>query len=162
MCKHLSSSVALLMPCGRHVLTLGSPSLFHVPWCCRRNSRGVRIVANSYGCSTANVNACYSRQFEKAIAAFKAQGGLFIASAGNSGTNNDKVGRCLAHTLLLPDSQLPNLQAIELPRVVGSSCTLSYQAACCCMCCCVKQLAPSGVLPCRWRTTLQTTKLRMC
>jgi hypothetical protein len=51
----------------------------------------VRIVANSYGCSTANVNACYSRQFEKAIAAFKAQGGLFIASAGNSGTNNDKV-----------------------------------------------------------------------
>jgi subtilisin family serine protease len=56
-----------------------------------RNSRGVRIVANSYGCSTANVNACYSPQFEKAIAAFKAQGGLFIASAGNSGTNNDKV-----------------------------------------------------------------------
>jgi Subtilase family len=51
----------------------------------------VRIVANSYGCSTANVNACYSRQFEKAIAAFKSQGGLFIASAGNSGTNNDKV-----------------------------------------------------------------------
>ena len=48
-------------------------------------------MANSYGCSTANVNACYSRQFEKAIAAFKAQGGLFIASAGNSGTNNDKV-----------------------------------------------------------------------
>jgi Subtilase family len=53
----------------------------------------VRIIANSYGCSTANVNACYSKQFEKAIAAFKAQGGLFIASAGNSGTNNDKVRR---------------------------------------------------------------------
>ena len=53
----------------------------------------MRIVANSYGCSTANVNACYSRQFEKAISAFKAQGGLFIASAGNSGTNNDKVRR---------------------------------------------------------------------
>lgn len=59
---------------------------------CRRNARGVRIITNSYGCSTANVNACYSQQFEKAIAAFKAQGGLFIASAGNSGTSNDKVG----------------------------------------------------------------------
>lgn len=62
----------------------------------RRNTRGVRIIANSYGCSTANVNDCYSQQFQKAIVAFKAQGGLFIASAGNSGTNNDKVSRFLS------------------------------------------------------------------
>ncbi len=68
---------------------LSNPSPLNV---CRRNDRGVRIVANSYGCSTANVNYCYSVQFEKAIKAFRDQGGLFIASAGNSGTNNDKVG----------------------------------------------------------------------
>lgn len=57
----------------------------------RRNKRGVRIIANSYGCSVAKVNYCYSVQFQKAITAFRDQGGLFIVSAGNDGTNNDKV-----------------------------------------------------------------------
>lgn len=73
----------------------------------------MRIVANSYGCSTANVNACYSRQFEKAISAFKAQGGLFIASAGNSGTNNDKVRRRQCVVVLLLCTWQPDCSACK-------------------------------------------------
>ena len=71
-------------------------------------------MANSYGCSTANVNACYSRQFEKAISAFKAQGGLFIASAGNSGTNNDKVRRRQCVVVLWLCTWQPNCSACKM------------------------------------------------
>lgn len=56
-----------------------------------RNKKGVRIIANSYGCSVEKVQNCYSANFEKAIASFRDQGGLFVVSAGNEGSNNDKV-----------------------------------------------------------------------
>ncbi len=51
----------------------------------------MRIIANSYGCSAATFSSCYSAQFEKAISEFKDQGGLFVVSAGNDGSDNDKV-----------------------------------------------------------------------
>ena len=58
---------------------------------CRRNSEGVRIVSNSYGCKTSATPDCYSANFERAINAFAKQGGLFVVSAGNDGDSNDKV-----------------------------------------------------------------------
>ena len=36
----------------------------------RRNDRGVRIVTNSYGCSTKDVNFCYSVQVNAAFSCF--------------------------------------------------------------------------------------------
>lgn len=82
-CKHVVGA--------SHFVSGSPPPTYRHLFLCRRNDRGVRIVANSYGCSAANINFCYSAQFEKAIRAFRDQGGLFIVSAGNSGTNNDKV-----------------------------------------------------------------------
>lgn len=57
----------------------------------RRNSEGVRIVSNSYGCKTSATPDCYSANFERAINAFAKQGGLFVVSAGNDGDSNDQV-----------------------------------------------------------------------
>ena len=58
----------------------------------RRNSEGVRIISNSYGCKTSDTPSCYSQMFERSIQAFDQQGGLFVVSAGNDGVSNDQVG----------------------------------------------------------------------
>jgi Subtilase family len=61
-----------------------------------RNSKGVRIINNSYGCSSAGNPACYNAAFLRAIKAFHAQGGLFVVAAGEgfggeNGVSDDKV-----------------------------------------------------------------------
>ena len=48
-------------------------------------------MSNSYGCKSSDTPGCYSAMFERSIAAFGKQGGLFVVSAGNDGTNNDVV-----------------------------------------------------------------------
>ncbi len=57
----------------------------------RRNTQGVRIVSNSYGCKTSDTPDCYSANFEQAINSFNKQGGLFVVSAGNDGVSNAQV-----------------------------------------------------------------------
>ena len=79
----------------------------------------MRIIANSYGCSTASVTSCFSAQFEKAIRAFRDQGGLFVVSAGNDGTDNDKVP---ASGSLRPQCICLQASADEIPAADAADC----------------------------------------